>query len=33
VLAGDAWIADANEHETFDLRLERADTIVVLNTP
>jgi len=33
VLAGDAWIADGNYHETLDLRLERADTIVVLKTP
>ncbi len=33
VLAGDAWIADGNYPETLDLRLERADTIVVLNTP
>jgi len=32
-LAGDAWIADGNYHETLDLRLERADTIVVLDTP
>lgn len=33
VLACDAWIADGNYHETLDLRLERADTIVVLNMP
>ena len=33
LLSGEAWIADGNYHETLDLRLERADTIVVLDTP
>jgi adenylate kinase family enzyme len=33
VLAGDAWIADGNYHETLDLRLERADTLIVLDMP
>ena len=33
LLAGDAWIADGNYPETLDLRLERADTVVVLETP
>jgi adenylate kinase family enzyme len=32
-LSGDAWIADGNYHETLALRLERADTVVVLDTP
>ena len=33
LLLGDAWIADGNDLETLALRLERADTIVLLDTP
>ena len=33
VLSGDSWIADGNYHETLDLRIERADTVVVLDMP
>ena len=33
VLAGDAWIADGNDLETLELRLDRADTVVLLDTP
>ena len=33
VLGGDAWIADGNYEETLDLRLELADTVVVMDLP
>lgn len=33
LLAGDAWIADGNYHETLELRLEHADTVVFLEPP
>jgi adenylate kinase family enzyme len=33
LLAGVAWIADGNDEKTLDLRLERADTVVLLDTP
>ncbi len=33
VLAGDAWIAEGNYHETLDLRIQLADTLVVLDMP
>lgn len=33
LLAGDAWIADGNYHETADVPLARADTVVLLDMP
>jgi hypothetical protein len=33
LLAGEAWIADGNYYDTLDLQLERAETVVLLDTP
>ena len=33
LLAAPAWIADGNDLETLDLRLEHAETVVLLDTP
>lgn len=33
LLASEEWIADGNYHETLDLRLDRADTVIFLDSP
>ncbi len=33
LVAADAWIIDGNYNETLPVRLERADTVVYLETP
>ncbi len=33
LLAGEVWIADGNYYETLELRLARATTVIVLDTP
>jgi adenylate kinase family enzyme len=33
LVAGDCWIADGNYGGTFDIRFERADTVIVLHPP
>jgi adenylate kinase family enzyme len=33
LIAGEAWIIDGNYNETLALRLDRAETVVLLDTP
>ena len=33
LLSGDKWIVDGNYHETLELRLALADTVVFMDTP
>jgi adenylate kinase family enzyme len=32
-IAGDAWISEGNYRETFDIRLPRADIVIILEAP
>jgi adenylate kinase family enzyme len=32
-IAGDAWICEGNYRETFDIRLPRADIVIILEAP
>jgi adenylate kinase family enzyme len=32
-IAGDAWVSEGNYRETFDLRLPRADVVIILERP
>lgn len=32
-IAGDGWISEGNYRETFDLRLPRADAVIILEAP
>jgi adenylate kinase family enzyme len=32
-VAGDGWVSEGNYRQTFDLRLPRADTVIVLEAP
>jgi adenylate kinase family enzyme len=33
LLAGDAWVVDGNYGATYDVRFQRADTVIVLDLP